>query len=144
MNKPIKIIPCAGCAIVENGKLLLLLKREHQHLEFPGGQVEEGETLEQAAIRETLEEAGCKVTILDYFGYSDMKPDSSSETVYRGHVFLAKREIGQTPRLSDSVEHEKILWVPLDAYDAEPLAPNVKDFCQAYLTGKKHHDTIKT
>lgn len=144
MNKPKKIIPCAGCAIIENNKLLLLLKREHQHFEFPGGQVEEGETLEQAAIRETLEETGCEVEITKYFGYSDIKPDASSETVYRGHVFLAKRKAGQTPRLADSTEHEAIRWIMLDDYHNEPLAPNVREFCRTYLTGKKHRATIKT
>ena len=36
----------SGCAIVnEQEELLLLWKKKHQHYEFPGGKVEDGETL---------------------------------------------------------------------------------------------------
>jgi 8-oxo-dGTP pyrophosphatase MutT (NUDIX family) len=43
----------SGCTIVENGKLLTLHRVERKHLEIPGGGVEPGETLAQAAARET-------------------------------------------------------------------------------------------
>ena len=54
----------AACALVTNaGGEILLVKTERRGWELPGGQVEEGETLTQAAIRETQEEAGVKITI---------------------------------------------------------------------------------
>ncbi|MFA5107645.1 MAG: NUDIX domain-containing protein [Patescibacteria group bacterium] len=133
MSQSTTIIPCAGCAIIEDGKLLLLLKREHHHYEFPGGQVEPGETLEQAARREVKEEAGCEVEITKYFGYSDMTFARAKGKIYRGHVFLAERKPGETVRLADPIEHEKIIWVPFAEYRKQPLAPNVKEFCKRYL-----------
>ena len=53
-----KRIQLSGCAIIKEGKLLLIWKKKHNHYEFPGGKVEEGETLEQTAVRETKEEIG--------------------------------------------------------------------------------------
>ncbi|MGE5560970.1 MAG: ElyC/SanA/YdcF family protein [Chloroflexota bacterium] len=56
----------AGVVIVRDGKVALI-RREHgsgkAHYLFPGGQVEPGETLEQAAVREAREELGLNVRI---------------------------------------------------------------------------------
>ncbi|GGE77962.1 RNA deprotection pyrophosphohydrolase [Priestia taiwanensis] len=46
----------------------LLTKHKHRGLEFPGGKVEEGETSEEAAIREVKEETGGEVSALFYLG----------------------------------------------------------------------------
>ncbi|MFQ3544719.1 nucleoside triphosphatase YtkD [Halobacillus rhizosphaerae] len=46
----------------------LLTKHKDRGIEFPGGKVEEGETPEQAAIREVKEETGAEVLDLNYIG----------------------------------------------------------------------------
>ncbi|WP_210364822.1 RNA deprotection pyrophosphohydrolase [Bacillus sp. REN3] len=46
----------------------LLTKHKERGLEFPGGKVEEGETLEQAARREVLEETGAVLGKLESVG----------------------------------------------------------------------------
>jgi len=56
----------AACTLVTNPTgAILLVKTERRGWEIPGGQVEAGETLPQAAIRETQEESGVTVTIGD-------------------------------------------------------------------------------
>lgn len=44
----------------------LLTKHKLRGVEFPGGKVEKGETLVEAAIRETLEETGVLINDLQY------------------------------------------------------------------------------
>ncbi|MFB6209046.1 MAG: NUDIX hydrolase [Candidatus Nanohaloarchaea archaeon] len=64
----------AGCLVVEDGKLLLM---KHSKLGMwlqPGGHVEEAETLEETAIRETLEETGIQPEF-----HPDFVPDTSYE-----------------------------------------------------------------
>lgn len=46
----------------------LLTNHRERGLEFPGGKVEEGETPEEAAIREVGEETGGKIEYIQYIG----------------------------------------------------------------------------
>jgi 8-oxo-dGTP diphosphatase len=55
----------AGVVLIENDKVALIERHragKHYYV-FPGGGVDEGETSEQAAIREMEEETGLRVTI---------------------------------------------------------------------------------
>ena len=54
----------AGCVVVDGNKVLLLTDINHKTNAFPKGHAETGETLEETAIRETLEETGYKVEII--------------------------------------------------------------------------------
>ncbi|XID94985.1 NUDIX hydrolase [Paenibacillaceae bacterium WGS1546] len=63
MNPPKHIVSAA--AIVLNDKNeILLIKGPRRGWEMPGGQVEEGESLSNAAIRETKEESGIDIEII--------------------------------------------------------------------------------
>jgi 8-oxo-dGTP pyrophosphatase MutT (NUDIX family) len=46
-----------------DGRYLLLKERKHRGWYFPAGRVEVGESLEQAALRETREETGVEVVL---------------------------------------------------------------------------------
>jgi 8-oxo-dGTP pyrophosphatase MutT (NUDIX family) len=51
-------IPKAGLVIVDGGRLLLLRKKGKRQLILPGGTIENGESAEEAAARECVEELG--------------------------------------------------------------------------------------
>ena len=55
----------AGIVLIEDNKVALIERHRAglHYFVFPGGGVEEGETPEQAAVRETLEELGIEVAI---------------------------------------------------------------------------------
>jgi ADP-ribose pyrophosphatase YjhB (NUDIX family) len=54
----------AGCVVINKGKVLLVTTEDHSLWGYPKGHAESGETLEQVALRETLEETGYKVQIV--------------------------------------------------------------------------------
>jgi 8-oxo-dGTP diphosphatase len=64
--------PCAGMVVVKRGALLML-RRGHQprrgYLDFPGGFVDVGESIETAARRELREETGLTVGRIESLGY---------------------------------------------------------------------------
>jgi len=66
---------CAGSVVVVGGRLLLVRRArppDAGRWSLPGGRVEEGETLEEAARRETLEETALEVRIRHLLGTADI------------------------------------------------------------------------
>lgn len=63
---PPKHIISAAAIVVNDKNEILLIKGPRRGWEMPGGQVEEGESLSQAAIRETKEESGIDIEIIKF------------------------------------------------------------------------------
>ena len=64
----------AGAFIIKNNRILFLRHKKYDMWLQPGGHVEDKETPDEAAIRETMEEVGLEIEILDGF-----MPDTSFE-----------------------------------------------------------------
>jgi 8-oxo-dGTP diphosphatase len=67
MVTPKHIISAAAIVINERNEILLI-KGPRRGWEMPGGQVEEGESLKDAAVRETKEECGLDIEVTKFCG----------------------------------------------------------------------------
>lgn len=67
MNFPVHIVAAGGIVKRDNGDILLV-KTERRGWEFPGGQVENGESLTEALKREIFEESGIIAEVIDIVG----------------------------------------------------------------------------
>lgn len=88
MNKEIKTPLLAADAVILFQEGIVLIRRDNPPYQgcyaLPGGFVERGETVEEAAIREAREETGLDIELLGLVGvYSDPGRDP------RGHVVSA-------------------------------------------------------
>lgn len=81
----------AGIVLIENNKVALIERHRAglHYFVFPGGGVDEGESPEQAAIRETMEELGIEVVIKQKVAEVHLGP--KSQQVY----FLVEQTGGE-------------------------------------------------
>ncbi|WP_252503888.1 NUDIX domain-containing protein [Sporosarcina sp. Marseille-Q4943] len=83
----------------------LVTRHSIRGIEFPGGKAEDGETIAEAAIRETIEETGVTITELVKFAeYVVMSNVSFCKAVFTGKV----SSIDENPQL---FETEGALWM---------------------------------
>ena len=120
-------LPCGGIVVIE---------RAHppQGVAFPGGFVDVGEKVEDAAIREALEETGLDVTLQSLLGvYSDPRRDDRLHSV--SCVWVATS--AGTPRAASDAKRAFV--VPLDALLTIPFvfdhAEMAADFVAYSRTG---------
>jgi 8-oxo-dGTP diphosphatase len=79
MNRdyPVHIVAVGGLVINTQGQVLLIKSPRYDDWEFPGGQVEESETLTHALEREIFEETGITVNVKTLVGvYSNTRKPS--------------------------------------------------------------------
>ncbi|GMK39575.1 NUDIX hydrolase [Paenibacillus sp. CCS19] len=105
MHPPKHIVSAAAIVLNDNNELLLI-KGPRRGWEMPGGQVEVGESISKAAIRETKEEAGIDIEIVRFCGIFQNLGNSICNT-----LFLAKPIGGE---LTPSVESLEVGFFPLE------------------------------
>lgn len=79
-----KHIVSAAAIVLNNKNEILLIKGPRRGWEMPGGQVEEGEPVREAAIRETKEESGIDVEVVKFCGIFQNVERSICNTLFLG------------------------------------------------------------
>lgn len=113
--KPNSIVPATAVAIVRDGSILLVHRRDNDKWAMPGGAIEFGESIQQCAIRELKEETGYDIEltgIIDVYSdpevlveYADSEVRQEYTTVFSGKI------IGGSIECDDESYEAK--WVPL-------------------------------
>lgn len=94
----------ASVLIVENKRALMVQEKDGTW-SFPGGKREESESLQQTAVRETLEETGLKISLIRELGTYTYH-GTKGNTVKK--VFIAKI-IGGTNKAGKWISFEDIM-----------------------------------
>ncbi len=130
MSKPVTPLLTVDILIVQSGKIVLIQRRNppfQGHWALPGGFVDVGETVEEAAVREANEETGLDVELQGLVGvFSD--PDRDP----RGHtVSICFAALGQgTPRASSDAQDVAL-------FDLDDLPPLAFDHLQIINEGRQ-------
>jgi 8-oxo-dGTP diphosphatase len=119
-----------GAIIIEQDRVVLV-KRGQAPLagewSIPGGVLEVGETLRQAAAREVLEETGLRVEVDELLGvYDRILRDSGERTRYHYVLidFLCRRIDGEPQGAGDAAEAR---WFTRSELAGLLLAPDTED-----------------
>ena len=132
---PITARPFSAGIITQDGAHVLLVHRKVTEgslsWQFPAGEVEPGETLEQAAARETVEETGLTVSpvrLLD----EGIHPKTGRRMAY-----VACDIVSGTAHVADHDELADLAWVKPSEFATYVLygfAPDVEEYLETALT----------
>jgi ADP-ribose pyrophosphatase YjhB (NUDIX family) len=133
-------------AIVQKDSQILLVKRKKEpfkgHLVLPGGFVNEGERVEDAAKREIKEETSLDIELIDILGvYSEPKRDP------RGHI-MSTVFIGKISKSSDKVDAmaqddaAAIEWLNLEEVDNTRFGFDHKKIILDYIRWRQFGGTF--
>ncbi|PYI55563.1 NUDIX hydrolase [Paenibacillus flagellatus] len=89
----------AATIVLNERSEILLIKGPDRGWEMPGGQVEEGESLKEAAIRETKEESGIDIEVTKFCGIFQNVSECICNT-----MFLARPVGGRLTTTPESLE----------------------------------------
>jgi 8-oxo-dGTP diphosphatase len=119
-----------GAIIIENARVVLV-KRSHPPLQdqwsIPGGVLEVGELVREAAVREAREETGLVVEVMELLGVYDRvlrDPDKRVQYHYVLIDFLCRRVAGDLAAASDAAE---VCWFTREELPAMKLAEDTVD-----------------
>lgn len=124
--------------IARNSEGLIALEEQYRFgiraitHEIPAGHIEEGESIKDAAMRELLEETGCKSESLIYLGYFTPAGSTSTE---KTHLFFADNVYKISNQKLDSDESLNVNWVKLEYIDSlitDGLLWDPKTICALY------------
>lgn len=114
---PIIRLSARGIIFNNDGKIALLHKIYKNEYKLIGGGLKKNESPEQAFIRESLEESGCKIKIIENLGI--IKEDRSMDNFQQiSYVFTAKviKDLGRLRlTIKEINEGAQIIWMDFDA-----------------------------
>jgi ADP-ribose pyrophosphatase YjhB (NUDIX family) len=120
--EPNSVVPSANVVVVnEDGTILLIRHTDNGNLALPGGGMDLGESITQAAVREVEEETGLDVEITGLVGiYTNprhlIEYTSDGEVRQEFSVVFTARPKGGSPTTSS--EASEVVWIdPADVGD---------------------------
>jgi len=146
----LKHFQCTGCGFVLylniaaavgvimecRGKILFGVRKHEPMrgmLDLPGGFVDPGETAEQAARREVMEEVGVEIHGLRYlYSYPNSYPYRDMVYDTLDLIFLAQWDTPPVVRAADDLE--SVIWVPREAVELDKIGfGSLRKAVQRYL-----------
>lgn len=110
------LVPSVNVVVVNDaGEILMIRRTDNDNWAIPGGAIDLGESVAQAAVRETREESGIECEITGLVGiYSDPKHvllyTSNGEVRQEFSIVLTARPLSGQP--TPSSESSEVRWVP--------------------------------
>lgn len=134
------LVPSVNTIVAdEAGRILLIQRTDNGNWSLPGGAMDLGETIRQAAIRETREETGIEVEITGISGiYTNpghvLHYTSNDEVRQEFSVVFIGTAVGGV--LATSSESSRVEWVEPGSIEELPMHPSMRARIGYFLEGR--------
>jgi ADP-ribose pyrophosphatase YjhB (NUDIX family) len=135
------LVPSVNVVVVNDaGEILMIRRTDNDNWAVPGGAIDLGESVAQAAVRETLEESGIECEISGIVGiYSDPKHvllyTSNGEVRQEFSIVLTARPLSGQP--TPSSESSEVRWVPVSEVRDYTMDRSMRIRIDDYLARKE-------
>ena len=136
---PDRPIPGASAVVLREGAILLVKRRDEPSRGLwspPGGAVEVGETVEQAAVRETLEETGVVVRPISVAEIEDVILRDESGRVRWHYVLFAVLCDWVSGEPFPATDAENARFIPLAELGEYELTPTARGAIERVARGR--------
>jgi ADP-ribose pyrophosphatase YjhB (NUDIX family) len=137
------LVPSVNVVVVNDaGDVLMIQRSDNGNWAVPGGAIDLGESMTQAAVRETREETGIECRVTGIVGiYTDPKHvilyTSNGEARQEFSILLTAVPVGG--ELATSSESSEVRWVPRDELAGFQLDRSMRMRIEHYLAGGSPH-----
>jgi ADP-ribose pyrophosphatase YjhB (NUDIX family) len=135
------LVPSVNVVVVNDaGEILMIRRTDNDNWAVPGGAIDLGESVAQAAVRETREESGIECDITGIVGiYSDPKHvllyTSNGEVRQEFSIVLTARPLSGQP--TPSSETSEVRWVPVSEVPDYTMDRSMRIRVNDYLDRKE-------
>jgi ADP-ribose pyrophosphatase YjhB (NUDIX family) len=135
------LVPSVNVVVTNDaGDILMIRRTDNGNWAVPGGAIDLGESVAQAAVRETLEETGISCGITGIAGiYSDPRHvilyTSNGEARQEFSIVLTARALGGQP--TPGSESSEVRWVPVAEVSEYTMDRSMRIRINDYLTPGK-------
>ncbi|HXL95554.1 MAG TPA: NUDIX domain-containing protein [Streptosporangiaceae bacterium] len=134
------MVPSVNVVVANDaGDVLMIRRTDNGNWAVPGGAIDLGESVTQAAVRETQEESGIECRVTGLVGiYTDPRHiilyTSNGEARQEFSIVLTAVPVGGQPTPSD--ESSEVRWVPRDDLAGYQVDRSMRLRLEHYLAGR--------
>jgi ADP-ribose pyrophosphatase YjhB (NUDIX family) len=134
------VVPSANVVVVnDEGQILLIRRTDNGNIALPGGGMDLGESITQAAVREVKEETGLDVELTGLVGiYTNprhvIEYTSDGEVRQEFSIVFTARPTGGSLRTSS--ESSEIVWSDPAEVTSMQMHPSMRQRIEHYVTGR--------
>jgi len=115
----------SGCAIMKDGRILLIKKKDRDYWELPGGIVKSKEGLEEAAVSKTKEQIGTEPTVVQQFTVLEFQKAGQN---IEANIFEC--DVDPEATFSPGENIGEVQWMDIKGLAKEKIGDDVKEILE--------------